>query len=563
MRCPLWLKLMGFTFGIVLLLGGSIFVVSRAVGQQEMLASFERESRQITSVIASDMANDLYLLDVRALRHHLEHARSLPDVRDAYVVDAQGLVLADGTQENAWRDQHLSDPFSQEVLRATGWISRRDQRHLKIGGPVFSRDGSLLGYLQITFALDDVYRIVHETTRMGLYLTLACLAVGALVAGLFAARLHRPIATIARAAREIGTGKLETRLSIRRGDELGILATAINQMATNLSVTTVSKQFVDNIIQYMADMLIVLDTDLIIKTVNNTTVHTLGYDKDTLIGMPFHQICQEDDPTESTETGVRMPFEHDNRVEKIYIARDGRHIPVSFAHSFMYDDKGTMQGIVCIAQNMTQRKQAEMERRKMVYELHDGVAQLMVSAQHHLDTFEVLWQGDKAQAQSQLELGQDRLQRAIVEARRLMAQLHPTALETQGLIPAVRRYLEDLGKEANWEVVFNEDIEELILPPDQEVAVFRIIQEALTNAWKHAHTLKIQVEMKTERRPGHTLSLIITDWGRGFQPDRISSSPEQFGLLGIRERAQMLKGTCDIESHPGQGTTVRVRIPLT
>jgi signal transduction histidine kinase len=126
----------------------------------------------------------------------------------------------------------------------------------------------------------------------------------------------------------------------------------------------------------------------------------------------------------------------------------------------------------------------------------------------------------------------------------------------------MQHYLEELAQEAGWEVEFIADTGGLSLPPDKETAIFRIFQEALTNARKHASTPKISVALTRAGLPSNILSLVIKDWGKGFEPNYGPSSLYRYGLLGMRERARMLGGTCIIESHSGQGTTVVVRLPL-
>jgi PAS domain S-box-containing protein len=212
--------------------------------------------------------------------------------------------------------------------------------------------------------------------------------------------------------------------------------------------------------------------------------------------------------------------------------------------------------------DITEGKRQEQVQQQIAYEIHDGIAQLLVSAHQHLETCEVLWQADKAQADHHLERSLDRLQRAIVETRQLMARLRPPSLETVGLIPAMQQYLEEVAQETGWEVEFTADTGDLALPPDKETAIFRIFQEALTNAQKHAGTPKISVALTRVGLRSHTLSLVIKDWGKGFDLDTRLSRLYRYGTLGMRERARMLGGSCSIESASGQGTTVVVHLPL-
>lgn len=212
--------------------------------------------------------------------------------------------------------------------------------------------------------------------------------------------------------------------------------------------------------------------------------------------------------------------------------------------------------------DITERRGKEQERRKIAYDIHDGIAQLMVGAQHHLEAFDYLWRDDASLAENQLSRGRTKLRQAIVETRRLMTQLRPVSLETLGLIPAVQQYLNELGKDAGWEIDYHAEVAALNLPPDGETALFRILQEALTNAWKHAQTSMVRLSLHTEGEKDDLLVVYVQDWGVGFEPAGVQSDAQGIGLMGMRERARLLGGMCSIESRPGRGTTVRLRIPM-
>ena len=212
--------------------------------------------------------------------------------------------------------------------------------------------------------------------------------------------------------------------------------------------------------------------------------------------------------------------------------------------------------------DITERRGKEQERRKIAYDIHDGIAQLMVGAQHHLEAFDYLWRDDVSLAEDQFGRGRAKLHQAIVETRRLMTQLRPVSLETLGLIPAVQQYLNELGKDAGWEIDYHAEVAGLSLSPDEETALFRVLQEALTNAWKHAQTSMVRLSLHTEGEKDDLLVVCVQDWGRGFEPAHIQSDTQGIGLMGMRERARLLGGLCSIESRPGRGTTVRLRIPL-
>ncbi|MFQ5880667.1 MAG: response regulator, partial [Dehalococcoidia bacterium] len=205
----------------------------------------------------------------------------------------------------------------------------------------------------------------------------------------------------------------------------------------------------------------------------------------------------------------------------------------------------------------------EEERRRVAYDIHDGLGQLITAAGMHLEAF----RGDRTQVEAneveeELGKGSRCLQDAIAEMRRIVSELRPSLLEDLGLTEAARHYLEEMGSRMGWQVQFQEEISGLRLEPVVETALFRIVQEALANAGKHAKAERVRISLNKE---DDQLVLEIRDWGAGFDVERVlaqSARGEHVGLLSMRERAQLVGATCSIKSAVGQGTTVTVRVPL-
>lgn len=205
----------------------------------------------------------------------------------------------------------------------------------------------------------------------------------------------------------------------------------------------------------------------------------------------------------------------------------------------------------------------EQESRRLAFDLHDGLVQLIVAAYQHLQSSQA-WRGrDPGAEERELDQGVQLLRRAIYEARRLIAQLRPTGLDDFGLEHALRLYVAQLETEADWHVSLEVDPHWPKLPPALEAALFRIIQEASTNARKYADARRLQIRLSAG---DEQLEVSIQDWGKGFDPAEVVALPTQglhMGLIGIRERARLWGGHCILTSQPGQGTTITVSIPRT
>jgi signal transduction histidine kinase len=203
----------------------------------------------------------------------------------------------------------------------------------------------------------------------------------------------------------------------------------------------------------------------------------------------------------------------------------------------------------------------EDERRLVAYDIHDSLAQVIVSAKQHLDTGADLCRCPSARVRSELGKARDRLDRAIVETRRLLASLRPGTLDSLGLVPALRALVDETARQGGWRTELVAEVGEERLPPTIETGAYRIAQEALTNALKHARTSRIALVL---RREPERLILEIRDWGTGFVDDPAQRRGSAgLGLVSMRERARLLGGQCRVESAPGRGTAVRAELPLT
>ena len=204
----------------------------------------------------------------------------------------------------------------------------------------------------------------------------------------------------------------------------------------------------------------------------------------------------------------------------------------------------------------------EEERRRVAYEVHDGLTQMVVAAHQRLQLFAEDYQPGSAEGRQELEEIIDLVRRTVTEARRVIADLRPTTLDDFGLATAVRLQVEEL-RARGYEAVYEEALREERLPATLETALFRVVQEALTNARKHAKTDRVRVELG--HRPGGTVRLEVRDWGRGFDPTGVARGGgpgERIGLSSMRERIALLGGRLEVRSEPGEGTSVVAEVPM-
>jgi PAS domain S-box-containing protein len=203
----------------------------------------------------------------------------------------------------------------------------------------------------------------------------------------------------------------------------------------------------------------------------------------------------------------------------------------------------------------------EEERRRVAYEVHDGLAQVAAAAYQHLQNFAADNPPSSTRGEDELDQALGMLQHTVEEARNVVADLRPTVLDDFGLATALRLQVERLSGEG-LRASYEESLGRERLPEVVETALFRVAQEALTNVRRHARTDRAHVSL--ERR-GQAVRLQVRDWGQGFVADGVTGGTgpgEKVGLHSMRERVALLGGHFEIHSKPGAGTVVVAEVPL-
>jgi signal transduction histidine kinase len=207
--------------------------------------------------------------------------------------------------------------------------------------------------------------------------------------------------------------------------------------------------------------------------------------------------------------------------------------------------------------SMRLRHAQEEERRAISRELHDEVGQTLTALRMELGTLERLRAAGKEEFDTRLAELKGMAEQTLHVTRDIAAGLRPSLLDDLGLAAAVQKQARELSKRTG--VVVDVSVEggfEGLRDPHR-TSVYRIVQEALTNCAKHARAQRIEVRLANR---GDGLELIVVDDGIGFQRERTPVAG--LGLIGMEERVRELGGTAVVRSAPGQGTSIRVSVPL-
>ncbi len=207
----------------------------------------------------------------------------------------------------------------------------------------------------------------------------------------------------------------------------------------------------------------------------------------------------------------------------------------------------------------------EEERLRISQQIHDGPTQTMSNLILQAEVCERFITQDPEEARTELASLKNTIRNTLQEMRRFIFDVRPMILDDLGLIPTLRRYIQDFGERTKIEASLVVQGSESRLPSHLEILIFRVIQEALTNVAKHAHANKARVVMEVEP---HQITAIVEDDGVGFNPEEMEQSLQQgirrmMGIANMRQRVEtLMKGRLIIESTPGRGTRVIATIPL-
>ena len=301
--------------------------------------SLARQNQVAESMIRWAEERGLDELAERERTQTLETLRQLKQEFDKHLQiqdEFLALVKKDPDRAELFLENRLCDHFETELLPRLATYRRQADNELT----------------QSVRAIERAMVVADQ--RRGLLIVAA--AVGAMVMGVFMSRaIGKPLAALQHAAQEIGRGRFDVPIPVRSRDEIGMLAGSIHQMAVNLRDTTVSRSYLDNIIQSMQEMLVVVDPKLRIRHVNQAVCAELEYAQDDLIGRSLRALFA----AEELPDDERLPEVLSSGIECFMQTGGGRRFPAHCSLAEMRNDRGVLEGYVCVALNISQQKEAE------------------------------------------------------------------------------------------------------------------------------------------------------------------------------------------------------------
>jgi PAS domain S-box-containing protein len=408
---------------------------------------------------------------------------------------------------------------------------------------------------------------------------------------------------------ELSARRLERERCARKEAEMLLesksheLYLANNALQKSYDAIAATKNYTENILRSLMNALIVVAPDGAIQAVNIAACRLLGYSEAELVGWPMTKVLAASDiASPDQETGLADVIRHGalHGVEKVYRTKDGRSIPVLFSGSIMYDDAGRVQGIVCIAQDITERKQAEELRRQKeaAEEANRAKSTFLANMSHELRTplnaiigySEMLLDEATDQGQSAMLPDLEKIRTAgkhllalindILDLSKIEAGKTELVLETFGVAELIAEIITTikplLERNGNTLEVHGADTGDLMHA--DPVRVRQCLLNLLSNACKFTEHGTITLQMRRViESGGDWITFGVTDTGIGMTPEQQSrlfqdfsqadaSTTRKYGGTGLglaisQRFCHMMGGDIMVESIPGQGSTFTLLLP--
>ncbi len=361
---------------------------------------------------------------------------------------------------------------------------------------------------------------------------------------------------------------------------LGAALAAIAKLRRTQEEMRISKEFFQSTFESAAVGMAVADQGGHYIKVNRAMCNFVGYSEAELLGMSYHDVTHPDDLKENVQARARLlsgelPTFHQ---EKRYVRKDGQIVWALMVVSQVLDRNGRVAYSVGQMLNIEPQKKVERdllesrrqlrelsshqttlleeERKHIAREIHDELGQRLTALKMEISLLRLCF-GNNPELFRIAEEMRSLADSTIDVVRQVASNLRPAALDL-GLVPAIEWLAEDLQLRSEISCQLEIGNEEFIMDETQATVAFRVVQESLTNIARHSGASEVHIALWDGDAQLH---LRIHDNGCGFNPVT-ASKQESFGLLGMRERVLAMGGTLQLDSTPGQGTTVSIQMPL-
>jgi len=347
------------------------------------------------------------------------------------------------------------------------------------------------------------------------------------------------------------------------------------------------------LVENMDEGLCVLDRDMVISFANDRLCGIMECNRNDVLGKEVLSFFEGEDKTRLINEIKRRKRGESSRYTIGIRTKKGGKVFVSVSAVPLFDSAGKFDGSFAILSDISERKRLEEElrrqamevekeieertgqlvnlhkgvavteeRNRLAQEIHDGLAQTLATSLLKIDVVEKFLNSGREEAKRELLELRDMLARSVKETRQVIFELSLPGFGRTGFATVLKQYFQEFCRKSG--VLFNLvfDIEKSI-PMKIQIGTYRIIRELMNNIRRHANAKHVDARLWTEK--GRKLCLVIEDDGKGFDLSTAlsqSKDNKNFGLIGMKEQAKLLGGKLTIMTAEGQGTRIKLKVPL-
>ena len=407
----------------------------------------------------------------------------------------------------------------------------------------------------------------NQLDRVGLILGIATF-IALLVAISLTFFLYRsianPINKIANAAQSISEGNLDERIDYESNDELGQLSQTFNQMTESLSQTTVSRDYVDSIIESMADLLIVTDPEYNITRVNSAGLLMLDREEEELLDKKVASLFKNED--DSALFGQDSDASEIVIEDKELVANNQQEISVNVSRGTLRNRKGEIEGYVIVASDISSEKEAQQKIKESLKEKEVLLAEIHHRVKNNLAVISGLlqmqmWESENEDAVSALQQSQFRVRSIALVHEKLYQSENLSHIEFDKYIRDLLQAISSTHVRDQEDIEIETQLEDIVLNINQAIPCSLLLNELVVNAYKHAfgdqEAGRIEVQMTRE---GTTAKLSVRDNGKGFPEEEVGAESTSLGMSLVDTLSSQLDGDITVKNDEGARITVSFEI---
>jgi PAS domain S-box-containing protein len=582
MRLGLRGRFVAFVSAIVIAFGVVLTALAVRVQTDRVRHELEERGKLLTTVVASHAVDPLALFDVRGLRLMLGETLQQENVVDAVAFDEEGRIITDGTVKNPRRHELIHEAARRHLAASDSLLVEFEGDVMTVTKPI-RLGGRTLGGVSLRYSLAGLAEhqavLARRTTLVG-----AVFAVfGVLAAALLTEAVTRPLKEVIRATTAVSEGEPVPHLPVRTSDEVGELAAAFNVMTRRLRETTVSRDYLDRVLETMGESLVVTGADGAVSRVNKALCELVGAPEEELIGRHCGELFRAPEGYVSLLHAVSS----EGRVQGLetdLLTIDGRAIPVMASIAEMAPSPSRGKGFVVVAADLRERLRVERQKDEFVTMVHHEVRTPLTAVRGAIGLLcGGVAGGLDARARDLVEIAlrnserMERLVDDILVSRKLDSGRMDFHFEETRLAPLVEQAVEATS-------VYAEKFDVLIelentatdakvkTDPDR---LIQVMNNVLSNAVRFTSAgdavvvgvtrsntgLRVAVSDKGPGIAEDFRDMVFEPFSRGLENDWRHRSGSGLGMSISKGIMEELGGSISFETQIGVGTTFFVDIP--